>query len=99
MQKIVQVITSLFECVKKENNDIISNIKDLREETNKWFNFWLKGRCFNFRKKVNCQQVSLIPNINQYGHGDELVISRYIIPHGSPTQNVGKLFLTFFGNI
>ena len=31
MQEIVQVITSLFECVKKENNDI-SDIKDLREE-------------------------------------------------------------------
>ena len=29
MQEIVQVITSLFECVKKENNDMISDIKDL----------------------------------------------------------------------
>ena len=34
MEEIVQVLTSLFECVKKENNYMISDIKDLREETN-----------------------------------------------------------------
>ena len=33
-EKIVQVLTSLFECIKKENNDMISDIKYLREETN-----------------------------------------------------------------
>ena len=51
MQEIVQVITSLFECVQRENIDIISDIKDLREETNDLINFWFKGRYFNFRKK------------------------------------------------
>ena len=34
MEEIVQVITSLFECVQKENNNIISDIEDLSEETN-----------------------------------------------------------------
>ena len=33
MEEIVQVISSLFQCVKKENN-MISDIKDLREEIN-----------------------------------------------------------------
>ena len=33
MEEIVQVLTLLFECVKKENNNMISDIKDLREET------------------------------------------------------------------
>ena len=33
-EEVVQVLTSLFECLKKENNDIISDIKDLREEAN-----------------------------------------------------------------
>ena len=31
MEEIVHVITSRFEYVKKENNDMISDIKDLRE--------------------------------------------------------------------
>ena len=34
MQESVQLINSLFECLKKENNDMISHIKDLGEETN-----------------------------------------------------------------
>ena len=34
MEEIVQILISLFECVKKENNDMISDVKDLREETN-----------------------------------------------------------------
>ena len=33
-EEVVQVITSLFECLKKENNDLISYIKELREEVN-----------------------------------------------------------------
>ena len=33
MEEIIQVITSLFQCVKNENNDMISETKDLREET------------------------------------------------------------------
>ena len=34
MEEIVQVLTSLYECVKTEYNYVISDIKDLREETN-----------------------------------------------------------------
>ena len=42
MNEIVEVFTSLFECVKKENNDINSDIKDLRDETYVWiYNFRL----------------------------------------------------------
>ena len=34
MEEVVQVLTSFFKCVKKENNDKISDIKYLREEIN-----------------------------------------------------------------
>ena len=34
MLEIVQVLTSLFESISKENNYMISDIKDLREEAN-----------------------------------------------------------------
>ena len=34
MKEIVRAINSLIECVKKENVDMISDIKDLGEETN-----------------------------------------------------------------
>ena len=34
VEEVVLVLTSFFECLKKENNDIISDIKDLREEIN-----------------------------------------------------------------
>ena len=33
IQDIVQIISSLSECVKKVSDDMISNIKDLRGET------------------------------------------------------------------
>ena len=33
MEEILQVITSLFDCLKKENNDMISDTKALREDT------------------------------------------------------------------
>ena len=33
-EEVLQVLTSLFECLNKENNDMISDIKYLREETN-----------------------------------------------------------------
>ena len=32
MEEIVQVIISHFQCMNKENNDMISNIMDLREK-------------------------------------------------------------------
>ena len=31
-EEVVQVISSLFECLKKENNDLITYIKELSEE-------------------------------------------------------------------
>ena len=33
MQEILHVITSLFDCVKKEDNDMNSDTKDLRDDT------------------------------------------------------------------
>ena len=38
----------------------------------------------------------LIDNINQYEHWDELVISRNIIPHGTPTENYIEFVLNLF---
>ena len=34
MEEIVKLLTLLFEFIKKENNDLISDIRHLREETN-----------------------------------------------------------------
>ena len=87
IQDTVQIITSVFECVKKEN-DTISNLKDLREET--WFNFGFKIRYFNFTEK------SWRNNINQYEHGDDLVIYEDIIPHGTITKNFIDIVLNLF---
>ena len=36
MEELVKVLTSFNKYLKKENNDIISDLKDLREETNIW---------------------------------------------------------------
>ena len=36
MEEIIHVITSLLECVKEKNDDMISDIKDLRKETTDW---------------------------------------------------------------
>ena len=33
-EEVVQILTSLFECLKKESNHLISGIKYLRNETN-----------------------------------------------------------------
>ena len=49
MEEIVQGLTSLFVCVKKENNDMTSNKKDLREETYDLI-FWFRGWYLNFRE-------------------------------------------------
>ena len=65
MEEIVLVLTSLFECIKKENNDMTSNIKDLREETNYLISD-LKADSLNVE----------LDNINKYEHGDDLVVSQ-----------------------
>ena len=52
MEEIVQVLTSLFECIKKENNDMISGIKDLREKTSDLISD-LKVDISTLEKKMN----------------------------------------------
>ena len=64
IQEVI-VITFFFECVKKENNDMISNIKNLREETNYLISD-LKADSLNVE----------LDNINKYEHGDDLVVSQ-----------------------
>jgi len=93
-EEVVQVLTSLFECLKKENNDIISDIKDLGEEANDLISD-LKDDVFNLDKEVDSLNVE-IDNINQYEHGDGLVISGDIIPHGTSTENCKDIVLDLF---
>ena len=81
MEKIVQVITSLFKCVKNENVNMISDIKDLREVKYHIISD-LMDDISTLEKKVNRLNVK-IDNINRYEHGDVLVISGDIIPHGT----------------
>ena len=90
----VQVLTSLFECLKKENNDLISHIKDLREEVNDLISD-LKDDISTLEKEVDSLKVE-IDNINQYEHGDGLVISGDIIPQGTPTENCKDIVLNLF---
>ena len=85
MEEIVLVLTSLFECIKKENNDMTSNIKDLREETNYLISD-LKVDISTLEKNINSLNVEININ-NQYEHGYELIISGDIIPHRTPTKN------------
>ena len=70
---------------EKENNDIISHIKDLREETNDFISY-LKDNISTLEKKIDSLNVEF-DNINQYNHGDVLVISGDIIPRGTLTEN------------
>ena len=55
MEGIVQVLTSLFECLKKENNNLISDIKDFREETNVLISV-LKTDISTLKKKVQSKR-------------------------------------------
>ena len=94
MKEIVQVLTSLFECLKKENEYIISDINYLREKTNELI-FDIKDDFSTLKKNVDRVSVEN-DNINQYEHGDELVVSRDINPHGSPTENCKDIVLNLF---
>ena len=94
MEEKVQVLTPLFECLKKENDDIISDIKDLREEANDLISN-LKDDISTLEKEVDSLKVE-IDNINQYEHGDGLVISGDIIPHSTPTENCKDIVLNLF---
>lgn len=93
-EEVVQVITSLFECLKNENNDLISDIKDLRREVNDLISD-LKDDISTIQKEVDSLKVE-IDNINQYEHGDGLVISGDIIPHSTPTENCKDIVLNLF---
>ena len=71
-EEVVQVLTSVFECLKKENNDINSDIKDLREEINDLISDPSDDNK-TLEKKVDSLIVE-IDYINQYEHGGGLVI-------------------------
>ena len=73
---------------------MISDIKDLRESTYDLFSD-LKVDISTLEEKVDSLNVQ-IHNINQYEHGDELVVSRDINPHGSPTENCKDIVLNLF---
>ena len=84
---------SLFECVKKENNYIISDIEDSREKINYLISD-LRVDISTVEKKIDSSIVE-INIINQYEHGDELVISGDIIPHGIATENCKDIVFNF----
>ena len=85
IQEIVHLITSHFECVQKDNNYMISDIKDLMEETYDLISD-LRVDISTIQKKVDSLNVEF-HNINQYEHGDKLVILKNIILQGTPTEN------------
>ena len=93
MKEIVQVLTSLFDCVKKEINDIL-DMKDLREEINDLISD-LKDDISTLEKKIYSLNLK-IDIINQYEHRDDLVISGDIISHGTPTKNYEEIVLYLF---
>ena len=70
---------------------MISDIKDLRKETYDLTSN-LKVDISTLQKKVDNLNVEF-DNINQYKHGDGLVISEDIIPHGTPTENYKDIVL------
>ena len=51
MEEVIQVSTSLFEYLKKKNNDIILDINDLREKTN-YFIYDLEDDISYLEKKL-----------------------------------------------
>ena len=58
MEEILQVITSLFDCLKKENNDMISDTKALREDTYEFITD-LKVDISTLEKKVVSLNIAL----------------------------------------
>ena len=63
---------------------MISNIKDVWEDTYDLASDLIED-VSTLQKKVDTLNVEF-DNINQYEHGDGLVISGDIIPHGTPTK-------------
>ena len=73
---------------------MISDTKDLREETNDLISD-LKADISTLEKKVEYQNMEN-DHFNQYDHGDELAILGDIIPHGAPTENCKNIVLNLF---
>ena len=72
---------------------MISYIIYLREEKNSTSD--LKVDISTKEKKVDSLNV-VLDNINQYEHGDILVISGDVIPHSNPTENCNDFVLNLF---
>ena len=70
------------------------SLKDLREET---YNLTSDSKedISTLQKKVDTLNVEF-DNINQYEHGDGLVISGDIISHGTPIENYKDIVLNIF---
>ena len=94
IEEIAPKLTSLLECVKNESDDMISDIKDLRYEVNDLISD-LKDDISTLQKKIDSLNVE-IDNNNQYEHGDGLVISGDIIPHGTANENCKDIVLNLF---
>ena len=71
-----------------------SDIKDLREEMYDLVSD-LKVNISTSQKKVDTLKVEF-DNIDQYKHGDGLVISGDIIPHGTQTENCKNVLFNLF---
>ena len=67
MKEIVQVLPSIFECVKKENNDIDFSYKRFKGRKNDLISD-LKADISTLEKKIDSINVE-IDNINQYEQG------------------------------
>ena len=80
MEEVLQIITSLFECLKKGIDDTISDIKDLREEI-KVFISDLQDDISTSNKKFDSLNVEIDnTSLYHYEHGDGVVIkSKYMI--------------------
>ena len=76
---------------------MISDIKDLREETNNLISD-LKVDISTLEKEIYDLNVE-IDDINQYEDGCVLVISADIILHGTQTENCNDIFLIYHGTI
>ena len=94
IQDILHVITSLFECVKKESDAMILNIKDLREETYD-ITSDLHDDITILQKKIESLNIE-IDNINKYADSNGLIISGNIIPLGTATENCKDIVLNLF---
>ena len=94
IQDILHVITTLFECVKKESDGMISNIKELREETYD-ITSDLHDDITILQKKIDSLNIE-IDNINKYADSNGLIISGNIIPLGTATENCKDIVLNLF---